>query len=121
MTDYAMQGGGVAEDHSHGHPSESVYIRIAVILTAITTVEVAIYYIDWFHTSGALVPALVILSAIKFVTVIGYYMHLKTDDVRYRYTFGFGLILALGIMGGLAVLMRTHLIEYGLRLISGTN
>ncbi len=121
MTDYAMQAGGASEDHSHAHPSESVYIRIAIILTAITTAEVAIYYIDWFHTSGALVPALVIMSAIKFVTVIGYYMHLKTDDIRYRYTFLFGLVLALGIMGGLSVLIRTHKIEYGLRLISGTN
>lgn len=119
MTDHALQPGSGAEDHSHAHPSESVYIRIAVILTAITAVEVAIYYIDWFHTSGTLVAALVVLSLVKFVTVIGYYMHLKFDDVRYRYTFGFGLILTLAIMSALVVLMRTHAIDYGLRLIAG--
>lgn len=121
MAEIAMRAQGGSEDHSHAHPSESTYIRLAVILTAITLIEVAIVYIDWFHTSGALIPALVILSLIKFVAVIGYYMHLKVDDARYRYTFVFGLILALAIMGGLTVLMRTHWIEYGLRLISGTN
>ena len=121
MTDYAMQSGGALEEHSHEHPSENVYIRIAIILTAITTIEVAIYYVDWFHTSGVLVPALVILSLIKFLTVIGYYMHLKFDDARFRYTFGFGLVLSVAIMGGLAVLIRTHMIDYGLRLIAGAN
>lgn len=120
MTDYALQQGS-SEDHSHEHPSESVYIRLAVILTAVTTIEVAIYYIDWFHTSGVLVPALVVLSLFKFLAVIGYYMHLKFDDARFRYTFAFGLVLALAIMGGLSVLIRTHMIDYGLRLITGSN
>lgn len=121
MTDYAMQPGGASEEHSHAHPTESVYVRIAIILTIITAIEVAIYYVDWFHTSGVLVPALVVLSLFKFLTVIGYYMHLKFDDPRFRYTFAFGLVLSLAIMGGLAVLERTHMIDYGLRLITGAN
>ncbi len=119
MADHAMQL--PEEDHGQEHLTDAVYIKIAIILAAITTIEVAIYYIDWFHRSGTLVPALVIFSLIKFVTVISYFMHLKVDDKRYRYIFICGLLLALGIVSALVALMRTHQIEYGLRLISGAN
>ncbi len=108
-------------DHSHSHPSESTYIRIALILAAITTLEVVIYYVQWFHDSGALVPTLAVMSAIKFATVVGYFMHLKFDDARFRYVFLFGLVLAISIVTALVVLMRTHQIEYALRMISGAN
>lgn len=119
MADHAMQLQGEPEDHSHAHPSEMVYIKVALVLVAITAIEVAIWYIQWFHDSGALIPTLAVLSIVKFVTVVGYYMHLKFDDARYRYTFICGLVLAASIVTALVVLMRTHKIEYGLRLITG--
>jgi cytochrome c oxidase subunit 4 len=119
MTDHAMQLSGDPEDHAHDHPSEMVYVKVALVLVAITAIEVAIWYIQWFHDSGALIPTLAVLSIIKFVTVVGYYMHLKFDDARYRYTFLCGLLLSASIVTALVVLMRTHKIEYGLRLISG--
>ena len=78
MSEHVLHG-NEQEDHSHAHPSEAVYIKIALILVAITSLEVAIYYIQWFHDSGALVPMLAILSIVKFVTVVAYYMHLKFD------------------------------------------
>jgi cytochrome c oxidase subunit 4 len=120
MVEHAVQLEGGSEDHSHAHPSQSIYVRIAVILTAITTVEVAIWYIDWFQDSGTLVPALVVLSTIKFVTVVGYYMHLKFDDARFRYIFVCGLVLAISIVAALVVLLRTNKIDYALRVISGS-
>ena len=120
MSEHVLHG-NEQQDHSHAHPSESVYIRIALILVAITTFEVAIYYIQWFHDSGALVPTLAVMSIIKFATVVGYYMHLKFDDARFRYIFMFGLILAVAIVAALVALERTHKIEYALRLISGAN
>lgn len=113
--------GNEQEDHSHSHPTESTYIRVAVILAAITTLEVAIYYIQWFHDSGALVPTLAVMSLIKFITVIGFFMHLKFDDARFRYIFMAGLILSVSIVAALVAVMRTHKIEYALRLISGAN
>lgn len=107
----------VATDHGeHAHPTERKYIQIAIILTFITIVEVAIYYIDWMHDSGVLVPALFVLSAAKFVTVIGYYMHLKFDAPFFRYLFLAGLIGALAVMGALYVLIVTHRIDYGVSL-----
>ena len=51
-----------ATDHAHEHPSDRKYVEIAIILTIITAIEVAIYYVEWFHDSGALVPTLIVLS-----------------------------------------------------------
>lgn len=119
MADHAMQV--PEEDRGQEHLTDKTYVRIAIILVAITTLEVAIYYIQWFHDSGALVPTLAVLSLAKFIIVISYYMHLKVDDRRYRYIFIAGLILAVSIVVALAALMRTHKIEYGLRMIAGAN
>jgi cytochrome c oxidase subunit 4 len=104
-------------DHSHGHPSERKYIEIAIILTAITLIEVVIYYIEWMHDSGVLVPTLFVLSIAKFVTVVGYYMHLKFDDPRFRYIFAGGLVIAVAVIGALFVLHTTHRIDYSFGLL----
>lgn len=119
MADHAMQLPD--EDHGQEHLTESMYVKIAIILVAITTIEVAIYYIQWFHDSGALVPSLAVLSLAKFIIVISYYMHLKVDDARYRFIFIAGLILAVSIVAALIALMRTHKIDYGLRWIVGAD
>ena len=100
-----------ADDHSHDHPSDRKYIEIAAILTVITLAEVAIYYVDWMHDSGALVPTLLIMSLAKFVTVIGYYMHLKFDDPLFRNIFIAGLLVSLAVVGAVAALIVTHRIE----------
>ena len=90
----------------HEHPSERTYIRIAIILAAVTLLEVVIYYIDAF--GGILVPSLIILSAIKFATVVGYFMHLKFDDRRLSGIFVGGLAIALAVFLGLYVLQEFH-------------
>lgn len=119
MADHAMQLPD--EDSGQEHLTEAIYIKIAIILVAITTIEVAIYYVQWFHDSGTLVPALAVLSLAKFIIVISYYMHLKVDDRRYRYIFISGLVLAVSIVAALVALLRTHQISYGLRMISGAD
>ncbi|MGC4108052.1 MAG: cytochrome C oxidase subunit IV family protein [Thermomicrobiales bacterium] len=90
----------------HEHPTEAFYVRIAVILALITVVEVAIYYID--KDASWLVPALFTLGALKFVMVVGYFMHLKFDDARLRLIFSAGMVLALGTYIGLFALMHFH-------------
>ena len=95
----------------HDHPSEGTYIRIAIILSVITLVEVVIYYIE--ALDNILVPALIILSAIKFLTVIGYFMHLKFDDRRLAGIFAGGLVVALAVFLGLYVIQEFHeIIEF---------
>ncbi len=80
---------------AHEHPTEGKYIQIAVILAIITVVEVAIYYIE--AASDILVPALVALSALKFLMVVGYFMHLKFDDKKLTGIFGAALIISLAV------------------------
>lgn len=119
MADHAMLVPD--EDHGQEHLTSADYIRIALVLVAITTIEVAIYYVNWFHTSGALVPTLAILSIAKFIIVISYYMHLKVDDRRYTYIFVCGMVVAVAVIAALVALVRTHKIDYALRLITGAD
>ena len=83
---------------AHEHPSEFTYIRIAVILAIITAVEVVIYYIEALR--GILVPALIALSAAKFLLVVGYFMHLKFDDKKLAWIFAFALITSVAVFVG---------------------
>jgi len=94
------------EPEHHEHPNEAKYIQIAIILTIITIAEVAIYYIEAME--AVLVPVLVVLSTIKFVTVVGYFMHLKFDDKRLAWIFASGMGIALSIYIGTWALMHYH-------------
>lgn len=85
--------------NEHEHPTLQAYVRIAIILAIITGVEVAIYYIPAFQ--GVLVPLLVALSAIKFVMVLGYFMHLKFDDHMLAGIFAFALVISIIVFVGL--------------------
>jgi len=98
------------EHDAHGsHPGDRTYIRIAIILSIITAVEVLIYYIDALE--GILVPALIILSLAKFLIVIEYFMHLKFDDRNLTYIFMCGLGLALATFVVLSIIMHYDKIE----------
>jgi cytochrome c oxidase subunit IV len=107
-------------DHheEHEHTSEATYVKIAIFLAVITIIEVAIYYIDWFHTSGTLVPSLLVLSAIKFYTVVAFFMHLKFDHKLLTFWFAFGLFLGVLIILSLMFLFDlSHPIDYATNLL----
>jgi cytochrome c oxidase subunit IV len=106
------------DDHGHEHPSNRKYVEIALILTAITLVEVAIYYVQWMHDSGALVPTLVVLSLVKFFTVIAFYMHLKFDDPLFRRIFLAGLFLSVAVITVVITVLVTHRIEIAQNIIN---
>jgi len=107
---------GTASDHGeHEHPGERTYIKVAVILAAITVVEVAIYYFDLPHS--LLVTLLLVLSAVKFAIVVGYFMHLKFDDRRLLLIFAGGLLLGGVILLALDALQHYNSIEYAQDLI----
>lgn len=107
---HAGPGTKPGTDHdvdAHGdHPGERTYINVAIILAIVTLVEVVIYYIEAFESF--LVPALIVLSAAKFVTVVGYFMHLKFDDSRLRWIFAGGLAVAVAVFVGLFALQNFH-------------
>ena len=84
------------------HPTQARYVAIALILAAVTIVEVAIVYLQFL--AGVLVPTLVILSALKFALVAMFFMHLKFDHRLFSTMFVGGILLATGIIIALLVL-----------------
>src|SRR5258705_9402004 len=91
---------GIAKEH----PTWSIYWKVALILTLITAVEVWVYYIPAFVASRLFVPSLLIMSAIKFVTLVLFYMHLRYDHKLFRALFTGPLIIAAITMVGLLFL-----------------
>jgi len=82
-----------AQTQAHHHPTPRQYVQIAVLLAVLTGIEVGLYYTE--PTLGKLVtPALLILAAIKFGLVVGYYMHLKYEKRLLTGFFGAGFVLA---------------------------
>ena len=92
----------VAEHHDahgageiHEHPTWKTYRWVAIWLTLITIVEVWAYYIPAFVASPFFVPALLIMSAVKFLVVVLFYMHLKYDHKLFKALFTGPLIIAV--------------------------
>ncbi len=77
------------------HPTWKQYKWVALILTVITIVEVWIYYIPSFVASRLFVPALLIMSAVKFAIVVMFYMHLRYDHKLFRVLFTGPLLIAI--------------------------
>ncbi len=80
-------------DHAHG-ATDLQYVIIAAILAGITALEVLVSYIE---IGPLFLPVLLILMAIKFVTVVSFFMHLKFDNKIFTWMFYSGLFLAIGV------------------------
>ena len=92
-------------DHAHEHPTWKQYKWVALILTVITVVEVWAYYVPSLVASAIFVPALLIMSAAKFIIVVMFYMHLKYDHKLFRALFTGPLIIAMATLIGLLFLL----------------
>jgi len=91
------------EPTTHGkgrsHPNDRNYVMIALILAAITAVEIAFYYLE--DTLGAFViPGLLIMMVAKFFIVAAWFMHLRFDSNLFTRVFVAGLVLAVGVYCG---------------------
>lgn len=75
------------------------YVQIAMLLAVITGVEIVVIGLPFAR--GLLVTTLVVLSIVKFLFVIFYFMHLRWDKVFCTILFFIGLLLAGGTMWGL--------------------
>jgi cytochrome c oxidase subunit 4 len=84
---------GHGADHAD-HPSDLLYVKVALILAFLTALEVGTYFIEEIETR-LLVIILFPMMIIKFGTVIMYFMHLKYDNHLFKRVFLFGLILAV--------------------------
>jgi cytochrome c oxidase subunit 4 len=86
-----------------GHELEQskfwIFVQIAMLLAVITGLELVTVYLPFMK--WLLVSALVILSTVKFMFVIFYFMHLRWDKAFCTILFFIGLILAGGTMWAL--------------------
>jgi cytochrome c oxidase subunit IV len=87
--------GAAHDEHAEHHPTWSTYWKVALILTIITVIEVWCYYLPAFVSTPYFVPTLLILSALKFVIVVMFYMHLKYDARLYRALFTGPFLVAM--------------------------
>lgn len=99
----------VARRGAAGHPDATEYVVIFFILAFITAVEVGLYYVEDFPRNGMIVTLLA-LSAAKFISVVGWYMHLKFDSKLFRYLFVGGLLLAIAVFTVVLVTMKAGLV-----------
>jgi len=98
------------DDHAHGHEAGSskfyIFIGIAMLLAVITGVEIVLVYLPvpkWLVTT-----ALIILSTVKFMFVIFFFMHLRWDKLFCTILFFIGLVLAGGTMAALLALFGSE-------------
>ncbi len=82
------------DEHAHEHPSEWVYVKVALFLAILTGIEVALSYNEVGGEKGT-IGLLLGLAAVKFFTVVMYFMHLKFDHPYFRRLFAIGLVLAV--------------------------
>jgi cytochrome c oxidase subunit 4 len=94
MSSTGTQAADAVDEHGGHHPTPAEYVRIALILAALTALEVSTYYYD-FGAAG--IPLLIVLMVIKFIMVASFFMHLRYDTKlfgRFMYTgLGFAIVL----------------------------
>lgn len=96
MADESQHGVDTVEIHGL-EPSR--YIQLGVLLAVITVVELGASL--WVDLGDALIPVLIVLSAVKFVLVVAYFMHLRFEPILLTrlfiasFTLGTCVLLAL--------------------------
>lgn len=88
-----------SEHTTHGEHAEhglsiAGYVKVALILAALTALEVATYFVDF---GPFFMPVLLVLMCVKFFIVVSYFMHLKFDNKIFSFMFYAGLFLAIGV------------------------
>jgi len=92
--------------HDHGESKFQIYVEIAMLLAVITGVEIVAVYLPF--AKWLLITSLVVLSAVKFLFVIFYFMHLRWDKPFCTILFFIGLVLAGGTMWALIALFSVE-------------
>lgn len=92
--DHASHGDGAAGGPKHGHGlTDRGYVGVALILGIMTGAEVTLTYLHL--PGGVFMTLLLILMALKFWTVVSFFMHLRFDNRIFTWLFYTGLILAV--------------------------
>ena len=94
-----------ASDPAHGdsHATTATYVTVALVLTAVTVIEVAATYIR--ALTPILIPTLLVLSLAKFALVVLFFMHLRYDSRVFSVLFVGPLLIAMAIIVALIALI----------------
>ena len=77
------------------HPSPFQYVMIAIVLSLVTALEIAVSYLEGDIPDGVIVMLLLVMALIKFSLVAAWYMHLRTDRPIFRRFFVTGVVAAV--------------------------
>jgi cytochrome c oxidase subunit 4 len=95
-----------ASDHGHEESKFQIYVQIAMLLAVITGIEIITVYLPFAH--WILFTVLAGFSAVKFLFVIFFFMHLRWDKPFCTVLFFIGLVLAGGTMWALLQLFGSE-------------
>ncbi len=97
-------------DHPHAgaHATVWTYLKVALVLTGVTALEVGAIYIR--QLTPIIVPLLLVMSAAKFALVVLFFMHLRYDSRALAVLFCGPLVLATGIAIALMTLSGAFLL-----------
>ena len=90
------------------HATVGTYVRVALVLTAVTALEVGVIYVR--QLAPIIVPLLLAMSAAKFALVVLFYMHLRYDSRVLTFVFVGPLILATSLAVALMTLTGAFLV-----------
>jgi cytochrome c oxidase subunit 4 len=106
-----MSTHGHAAAAHESHASVATYVRVALILTAVTALEVGVIYIRFL--TPIVVPLLLVMATAKFTLVVMFFMHLRYDPRSLSAVFVGPLIIAtllglalIALVGTLLTLQR---------------
>jgi cytochrome c oxidase subunit 4 len=95
------------------YPRDKLYVQVAIILAAITGVEIATYAAPEFpiwnwggDSNVGLISFLMLLMVVKFAMVAWFFMHLKWDKPILWRVFLSGVLLALGVYIAVMLMFR---------------
>jgi cytochrome c oxidase subunit 4 len=96
----------------HSHPGWKFYAVIGVILLVFTGLEILGYVGETRHwySGGTAAAIILFLSAVKFFSVVAYYMHLKFDNKLFTGIFIFPAALGTLVIG--AMLLLFHVLHF---------
>ena len=92
-----------------GHASVRTYVNVAIVLALITAIEVATLYVPGIP-NWLLVSSLLLMSAVKFFLVVGFFMHLRYDHPIMRALFVGPLLIAIAIILAIMALFSAFLL-----------
>lgn len=96
---------GHAAAAPESHAAVGTYVRVALILTVVTALEVGVIYIRFL--TPIIVPLLLVMASAKFILVVMFFMHLRYDPRPLTSLFVGPLIIATLLALALIALVGT--------------